>query len=123
MKQVFDVVRHQWVAATPEEIVRQQWIQKMIQELGYPKEYIAVEKELVATMRRADIIVYSRVCTPLLLIECKAEALTPADFDQVIGYNATLQAPYLALVNSQQMILRPASDHFPSYQELCHAFR
>lgn len=123
MKKVFDVVRSKWVAATPEEIVRQQWIQKMIQELGYPKEYIAVEKELTATMRRADIVVYSRACTPLLLIECKAEALTSTDFDQVIGYNATIQAPYLALVNGHQMLLRPHFDHFPSYQELCDASR
>ncbi len=123
MKQVFDVVRHQWVAATPEEIVRQQWIQKMIQELGYPKEYIAVEKELSLTMRRADILVYSRACAPLLLMECKAEALTHADLDQVIGYNATIQAPYLALVNAQQMLLRPAFDQFPTYQELCDALR
>lgn len=123
MMKVFDVVRSQWVTATPEEIIRQQWLQKMIQELGYPKEYIAVEKEIPPLQRRLDILVYSRAFQPLLLVECKAETLTPSALDQVIGYNATVQAPYLALVNAHHMLIRPTLDHFPSYQELCHADR
>ncbi|MBS0614930.1 MAG: type I restriction enzyme HsdR N-terminal domain-containing protein [Verrucomicrobia bacterium] len=118
MQKVFDPVRSKWVAATPEEIVRQQWIHKMIHELGYPREYIAVEKEVPQMLRRIDILVYSRAFQPLLLVECKAEKLSSAAFDQVVGYNASFNAPYLALVSADQMFLRPTLDHFPTYEEL-----
>lgn len=112
-QQVFCSVRKTWVAATPEEMVRQQWIQHLTQPLGYPIESLGVEKELrqmphlaLSPMklptRRADLIVFGRDLLPLLLIEFKAVPLTEKAWRQVLGYNFYLGAPFVALANGQE---------------------
>ena len=142
MKQVFDEVRNSWVAATPEEIVRQLWVKKMTEELGYPQEFMAIEKELkslphlaahLATVpdRRIDIICFGKEVHPnyplfpVLLVECKAEPLSHRALEQAIGYNAYVQASYVALVNDREVIFRYnlgcklcQLDRLPSYHEL-----
>jgi len=120
--QLFDPVRKKWVEATPEEIIRQGLIEKMLGELGYPLSFLSVEKELsllphlqlterdAIPKRRADVIVYAKnihpdyALSPLLMIECKAVPLTPKFAQQVVGYNAVVQAPYLALANGDQVL-------------------
>ena len=120
MKQVYDSIRRQWVAATPEEIVRQRWIQKMVQELGFPKELLAIEKELKMLphlqqhphplpTRRVDLLSFGKRASevfPLLLIECKVEALSQQALDQAVAYNTFVQAFYVAIVNQDQIRLR-----------------
>lgn len=136
MKQVYDCVRKQWVAATPEEIVRQLWLKKMIDVLGYPKELFAVEKELKTLPhlqnsleripeRRADIMVFSahpeHVLFPLLMIECKATSLTPQALQQVLGYNTFVGALYVAVVNEKEVRFLDGtqeSNFMPSYEQL-----
>ena len=114
-RRLFDEIRQKWVAATPEEIVRQSLVQKMIRELGYPKELIALEKELgelphlkmVSNVpkRRADIICYASgvssdaSLSPLLMIECKEHGLTPAAREQVIGYNHFVKAHFIGIAS------------------------
>ena len=46
MKQVYHTIRQKWVAATPEEVVRQTWIQRMVQELKFPKESLLSKENL-----------------------------------------------------------------------------
>ena len=120
MKQVYDSIRRQWVAATPEEIVRQRWIQKMVQELGFPKELLVIEKELKMLphlqqyrdplpTRRVDLLSFGKRDVdlfPLLLIECKDEALSQQALDQAVAYNTFVQAYYVAIVNQDQIRLR-----------------
>lgn len=111
---VFDEIRQIWVKATPEEIVRQQWIKRMVHQLGYPRELLVVEKGLKelphivsadAPDRRLDILCYgkgihpSHLLFPLLLIECKKEQLTEGAVNQVIGYNYHVKAPFAAVAN------------------------
>ncbi len=121
-KTLFDPIRKKWVEATPEEIIRQDLIKKMVQELGFPSTLIAVERELAQLphlqltgkaeipKRRADLIVFARNIHPehdlfpLLMIECKAVALTPRFAQQVVGYNTCVQAPFLALANGDQVM-------------------
>ncbi len=121
-KQLFDPVRKKWVEATPEEIIRQELIERMLKEWGYPLSFIAVERELSGLphlqlterdkvpKRRADVIVFSKnihpkhSLFPLLMIECKAVPLTPKFAQQVIGYNSVVQAPFLALANGEQIL-------------------
>ncbi len=121
-KQLFDLVRKKWVEATPEEIIRQQLIEKMLGELGYPLSLLSVEKELsllphlilterdAIPKRRADVIVYAKgihpdhALFPLLMIECKALPLTPKFASQVVGYNTVVQAPFLTLANGEQVL-------------------
>jgi hypothetical protein len=139
MKQVYDTIRREWVAATPEEIVRQKWIQRMVKELQFPSELLVVEKELKMLphlqqyphplpQRRIDILSYSRDVRPLLLIECKGETLTQDALDQAVAYNSFVQAFYVAVVNEHQIRLkynlacqRCEIDRLPSFPELMEA--
>ncbi|MCH9627338.1 MAG: hypothetical protein S4CHLAM2_09750 [Chlamydiales bacterium] len=122
-KALFDPIRKKWVEATPEETIRQELVKKMIQDLGFPSALIAVERELAQLphlqltqreeipKRRADLIVFAKNIHPdhdlfpLLMIECKAVALTPRFAQQVVGYNACVQAPFLALANGDQVMI------------------
>lgn len=132
MKEVYDEIRGCWVAATPEEIVRQLWIKKMVHELGFPKELIAVEKELKTLPhlasasvpdRRIDLLCFSHAqpLAPLLLMECKAEPILPKAIEQAMGYNLYVQAPFVAIANDREICFRYNQcilNRLPSYEEL-----
>lgn len=128
MKQIFDEIRLTWVAATPEEMARQLWVQKMVKELGYPKSLISIEKEVPPLKRRADIICYTKEGKPLLLLEGKAGRLTQEAMGQALGYNQHLKAPYVALFNAQGVLFHDTLAEttlyqLPPYQELIHGCR
>ncbi len=114
MTEIFCAVRRCYVRATPEERVRQALLTKMIDELGYPAELIAVEKELKELPhlsfaqvpdRRIDILCYGAnihpdyALYPLLLIECKEGKLGREATEQLVGYNRAVQASFLALAS------------------------
>jgi hypothetical protein len=134
-KEVFDPIRQAWVAATPEEVVRQMWIQRMIGELKFPRELLAVEKELRALPhlaqekntlpnRRIDLLSFMNTTTPLLLIECKAEELTDEALNQAISYNHYVKAPYVAIVNGSDIRFcyqQKEISRLPTYLELVEA--
>ncbi|MBS0622795.1 MAG: type I restriction enzyme HsdR N-terminal domain-containing protein [Verrucomicrobia bacterium] len=106
-EQLFDPIRGIAVAATPEELVRQRWLRLMLEQLGYPRGLLAVERDIGAT-RRADLIVYEKTqegLAPLMLVEFKGGALRSVHFRQVIGYNHILGAPFVALANAQEFLL------------------
>jgi hypothetical protein len=111
-KLVYDEIRKSWVTATPEEVVRQQWLQRMVCQLGYPKELIAVEKSLKTPERRVDILCYARAglgeggLFPLLLIECKKGSLSEDALNQVIGYNDSVGACFVAIVGKEEALFR-----------------
>ncbi len=98
----------------PEEKIRQSLLVFMQEELLYPKELISVEKALSAfphlkgkklPNRRFDIaVLQAKTFLPLLIIECKAVPLNQKAFDQVIGYNHLVNAPFLALANGKEII-------------------
>ena len=46
-EEIWDDVRRQWVSLSPEEWVRQNFLQFMIQVKNYPAPYIAVERKIV----------------------------------------------------------------------------
>ena len=106
---IFDPIRRRQVAETPEEIVRQNLLHRMLGSLGFPKSLIAVEKKIGTMNRRADIICYARgihpnlALSPLLIIECKAEDFTSDACEQAFGYNASLQAPFLCIAGKTQI--------------------
>lgn len=117
--QVWDEIRKSWVAATPEEIVRQLWLQRMIRELQYPKSLIAVEKKIPQLQRRIDILCYDPDCKPLLLIECKCEDLDQKAIEQVVGYNHFVKAPFVAVVNEKEVRFQSMElDRLPTYPEM-----
>lgn len=100
---IFDVVRKQWVSLTPEEWVRQNFIQYLLLVKGYPSALIAVEKEikLGELSKRCDIVVYNANALPVLIVECKAMEveITTKTIEQIIRYNMSLPVQYLVVTN------------------------
>lgn len=102
-KIVFDPFRRQWMVLTPEEWVRQNFMQYLTQVQQYPASLISIEREIAMgdVKKRFDIAVYNRAGKPWMLIECKAMAvpLTDEVLHQVMRYNQTLQTHYLVITN------------------------
>ena len=59
---IFDEVRRLWVTLTPEEWVRQNFLQYLIQVKNYPSSFISVEKiiKVGELKKRYDIVVYNK---------------------------------------------------------------
>lgn len=99
---IFDETRKKWVRLTPEEWVRQNFIQYLLQIKKYPSSIIAVEKEIKLgdLKKRCDIVVY-KSHLPWMIIECKEQdvALNDAVLQQTLRYNITLQSAILVVTN------------------------
>ena len=105
-KQIFDSVRKQFVALTPEEWVRQHVIHFLNQEKGFPFGLMGVEYPLQynGMNKRADIICFQKEGKPMVLVECKSAniSITQKVFDQIARYNFDLRVPYLVVTNGLQ---------------------
>jgi len=103
---IFDVIRKKYVVLTPEEWVRQHIVHYLINEKGYPKSLINVEKQLIINnlKKRTDIVIFSNAGIPHIIVECKAPSvkITQKTFDQIARYNLKLKANYLMLSNGLQ---------------------
>ena len=105
-KQIFDSVRKQFVALTPEEWVRQHFIQFLHQEKGFPLSLMGVEFPLQynSMNKRADIICFQKEGKPMMLVECKSAnvSISQKVFDQIARYNFDLRVQYLVVTNGLQ---------------------
>ena len=128
---IFDEVRKKHLVLTPEEWVRQHFIQDLILNKKFPKTLIQIEGGLTLNQlqKRSDILVYNTAGEKLVLIECKAPnvKITPAVFEQASRYNSIHQAKWIVLTNGlnhvfAKMDLGKASFVFtpemPDYLEL-----
>lgn len=108
-EQVFCAWRRRFVRLTPEEWVRQQVLESLETQCGYPHSLIAVEVpiEVAGLQKRCDAIVYSPKMQPLMLLEFKADTvpLTQQVLDQAAVYNRQLHVPYLVLSNGTQSVI------------------
>lgn len=110
MVNIFCPFRRKYVAATPEEYVRQTFLHALVEQFGYPQSLIGVEVPIAVGAgvdKRCDAVVYSRSLQPLVLIEFKAPevAITQTTLDQAAVYNTTVHAPYLILANGKQTVV------------------
>ena len=100
---IFDEFRKRWVLLTPEEWVRQNFLQYLTQTKKYTASLIAIEKEikLGELKKRFDILVYDAETKPWMIVECKEMnvALNKTVLDQVLRYNIALNVPYLVITN------------------------
>ncbi len=105
-QQIFDPLRKKFVALTPEEWVRQHWIQYMIQDLNYPKGRMCSEISLNVngTSKRADLAIFDRDGKAQLILECKAPEVNidQSTLDQILRYNLPLKARYFILSNGKE---------------------
>src|SRR5688500_3845403 len=74
---IFDSFRKQWVLLTPEEWVRQNFLQYLVLRKKYPRSLIAVEREITLgdLKKRFDIVVFKEA-KPWMIIECKEMNIT-----------------------------------------------
>lgn len=111
---IFDSLRKKFLILSPEEWVRQHWINFLIHHQAYPKGLFSLEKGLKYNqmIKRTDILVFDRDSKPFLLIECKSPAVTidKKTLSQIMTYNATLNCPNLALSNGQKHIFMEYSE-------------
>lgn len=102
---IFDELRKQWLRLTPEEWVRQNFLQYLVQTKKYPASLTAIEKEirLGELKKRFDILVYDPQYQPWLMVECKSMdvLLNQAVLQQVLRYNIAVPVPYLVITNGQ----------------------
>ena len=103
LEYIFDEMRKRWVVLTPEEWVRQNFLQYLTKIKLYPASLIAVEKEIALgeLKKRFDIVVYDKNSRPWMIVECKEMnvALDQPVLDQVLRYNIQLQVPFLVITN------------------------
>ena len=102
-KLIFDGFRRRWVALTPEEWVRQNFVRYLTEEKHFPASLVAVERSLRMNQRdfRTDIILFSKLGNPLVVVECKAPEVKISQqvFDQIARYNLDLRVNYLIVTN------------------------
>ena len=103
---VFDVLRRKYVALTPEEWVRQQFVHYLIGQKGYPAECIGNEVSITlnGTKKRCDTVVYGCNAQPTMIIEYKSPQVEISQqvFEQVSRYNIKLRVRWLIVSNGLQ---------------------
>ncbi|MBS1504066.1 MAG: type I restriction enzyme HsdR N-terminal domain-containing protein, partial [Bacteroidetes bacterium] len=100
---LFDEIRKKHIVLTPEEWVRQHFVQFLINQKGYPRSLIRLEGglKLHGMQRRTDIVVFNSAGERILIVECKSPdvGITQKVFDQVARYNMVHKVSILAVSN------------------------
>lgn len=103
---IFDRLRRRFVTLTPEEWVRQHFINFLICEKGYPEALIANEMQidLNKQKKRCDSVVFNKEMHPLVIVEYKAPSIkiTQEVFNQIANYNIVLKVNYLIVSNGME---------------------
>jgi type I restriction enzyme M protein len=100
-------IKEKYKAAKPEEIVRQLWIYRLLNEYGYPKERIDVERVIYFGSRDsglADVVVLQEdLQHPYIIFEVKRPQRT-AGLEQLKSYCNAEGAPIGVWSNGNEMI-------------------
>ena len=100
---ILDPLRRKYVKLTPEEWVRQNFVQYLINEGKYPRGLLGIEVafRFNKLKRRVDILVHDRSGKPILIVECKSPDVEIDDkvFEQIATYNMSYKVPYLIVTN------------------------
>ncbi|MBQ8709270.1 MAG: type I restriction enzyme HsdR N-terminal domain-containing protein [Bacteroidaceae bacterium] len=104
MVKILDILRHKFVALTPEEWVRQHFVHFLMEQKAYPATLMAneVAVTLNGMSRRCDTVVYRQEgLKPLMIVEYKRPdvAITQKVFEQICRYNMVLEVEWLVVSN------------------------
>lgn len=101
--EIYDPNRKKYIALTPEEWVRQNFIKYLTQHRQYPAGFIKIETKvtLQKVWKRCDAVIYDKRLKPLVIVECKAPDVKIGQdtFNQVGTYNSALKVKYLMVTN------------------------
>lgn len=102
---IFDTNRKKWVLLTPEEWVRQNFLQYLIQTKKYPASLISVEKQisLGELKKRYDVVIYKND-KPWMIVECKEMEVPISEKTilQILNYNQILDVAFLIITNGKE---------------------
>lgn len=102
-KYIWDRLRRKHVALTPEERVRQHFVEYLIREKKYPETLMNNEIgiNLNGMTKRCDTVIFGKDHSPLVIVEYKAPQVTinQSVFDQIARYNMVLHVPFLIVSN------------------------
>jgi hypothetical protein len=100
---ILDPLRRKYVKLTPEEWVRQNFVQYLINEGKYPPGLIGIEvlSGYNKMKKRVDILIHNRSGEPVMIVECKAPEVKIDDkvFDQIVCYNMGFKVPFIVVTN------------------------
>ena len=101
--EIYDSLRRKYVVLTPEEWVRQHFVNWLISDKEYPSSLMANEAgiKLNSLTRRCDTVVYNQQLDPLMIIEYKESKVSISQdvFDQIVSYNTVLKVQYIVVSN------------------------
>ena len=133
-RQIFDPLRKSYVALTPEEWVRQHFVNYLLQYKGYPASLTANEVGITLNgmSRRCDTVIYDKSLKPRAIVEYKAPSvkITKEVFAQISRYNLVLRVDYLIISNGLQHYCCKMNyennsftflQEIPDYDTLCEA--
>ena len=100
---IWDCLRKSFVALTPEEWVRQHFVNFLITQKDYSSTLLANEVSIALNgmSRRCDSVLYSQHLIPRMIIEYKRPSvkITQRVFNQICRYNLTMHVDYLIVSN------------------------
>ena len=121
-KMILDPLRRKYVKLTPEEWVRQNFVQYLITEGKYPPGLIGIEIMIrfYRIKRRIDILVHNRYGEPVMMVECKSHdvKIDSKIFDQIVCYNIDLQLPYIVVTNGMEHYAAKLNQQDRKYDDL-----
>lgn len=105
-EEIWDTQRKRWVKLTPEEWVRQNFVQFLIDVLHYPAGRIGNEIAIRVGQleKRCDTVVFGDNAQAIMIVEYKATTVTITQqvFDQISRYNMSLKVDWLVVSNGLQ---------------------
>jgi hypothetical protein len=121
-EKILDPLRRKYVRLTPEEWVRQNFVQYLVQQGNYPGGLMIIEAsiKLFNTMKRIDILVHNRSGKPVMIVECKAPDVGLGDdvLEQAATYNMQFRVPYLVVTNGMVNYAVKFNDEYTEWNQL-----
>lgn len=127
---IYDPLRRKDVPLTPEERVRQWFIEQLRNAAGVPVHQMMSEVALeygAGKKWRADIVVYGHGGVPVAVVECKRPdvEISKEVLEQALRYSIVLCVPFLFMTNGHlTYICRRAGESYefldkaPVYEEM-----
>ena len=117
---VFDPLRKKNVALTPEERVRQFFINWLHTQRRWPLTLMASEYTIKLGRKsfRCDIVAFNRELQPQIIVECKAPevVLGKGVLEQIAAYNLVLKVPVLVITNGNSTYVCSYSNTTGKYE-------
>jgi type I restriction enzyme M protein len=130
-KEIFATLKDKWLLASPEEIVRQNFICHLVNEYGYNLNQMEQEMQVSNSQRgqgraRADIVIWRNEQerkdrkNAFIVVECKAEKITvrKEDYFQGSNYATWARAKFFITTNEKETkFFKVLEEKLPIYIE------